>query len=260
MPELGEMVAVVTGSDAKCPFDHRPGKHNKKNVVPPPDTKNNSKTLGTALDAESKKVEDLPIGFQSRNIKYSEAVKFTPHHLIPGNESWPNSQLYKWVDKRKSHVCGDVGYDVNAAMNGVDLPGNSAASSWVDPGFQTRYALHAMVADKKKRQFHDRHPAYSDFVVNALNKIATKLDAKEIPGCGKKNCGGAKKKPFDPPYGLLTRIEGVAHRLEVRLSGDARRWKKPIMTSRFAMIFKNRGMSQDEARRELQTSQFDYGN
>jgi hypothetical protein len=260
MSELGEMVGVVADVDDQwdCPFEHRPMTHDKENFMPPPETKNNAKTLGTNLETESKRVENIPVRFQCHNVKYSEEVQFTPHHIIPGNESWPSSTLFKWVAESEGLICKDIGYDVNAASNGVDLPGHTAASSWTDPSFQERYAFNAIVSDTKKRQFHDRHAAYSDFVVNVLNKIASKLEAKPKPGCGKKHCGGSKAEPFDPPYQLLERLDGVALRLEKKLTGDARRWKAPLFTSRLSLMFCSRGLSQDEARKALETDKFDY--
>lgn len=261
MSELGELVAVAAAvdSDWECPFPHRPKTHDKKNVLPPPKTANNASTLSGALDAESAHVENIDIYFSCRGKHHDLEAQFTAHHLIPGNESWPPSKtkLYKWVDKRKGHIKGDIGYDVNAATNGVDLPGHSAAPSWGDPKFQEAYAFAAMEADTKTRQFHDRHAAYSAFVVNVLNKIAAKIDRRPSPGCGKKDCGGAGKKPWDPPYELNERLAGVAKRLETKLVGTWRKWKKPIMTSRFALMYKD-DLTQAEARGELKTKRFNY--
>jgi hypothetical protein len=261
--ELLEMVNVVVAldNDWKCPFPHSPLTHDKKNTIPPPEKENNAKKLQTALDTEGAHVENIPLRFHLRKKPYSEEAQFTAHHLIPGNETWPpaKTQLYKWVDDREGHIKGDIGYDVNGVRNGVDLPGHTNASGWGDPEFETRFAFGCIIADKKKRQFHDRHPAYSDFVVNTLNKIAEKLDAMvPNPGCGKKNCGGASAKPYDPPYGLLLRLHGVAARLQGKLTGDARRWKAPLFTSRFALMFTDRNLSQDDARDLLATDQFVY--
>jgi hypothetical protein len=256
------MVAVdASVDDWKCPFPHRPMKHDKTNVLPPPTTKNNASTLSSNLDTESKHVENIDIKFRSKGKSFAEEAQFTAHHLIPGNESWPpaKTQLYKWVDKRKNWIKGDIGYDVNSARNGVDLPGHTAAPAWSDPVFQKDYSWACMTADIKDRQFHDRHPAYSDFVVNVLNKIATKLEKFRVDaGCGKDDCGGAGKKKYDPPYALVDRTYGVAARLETRLIGSCRRWKKPVMTSRFALMYKTRGLSQAEARALLKTDQFKY--
>lgn len=260
--ELGELVSVVTAVDEwECPFPHRPREHNQKNVLPPPSTKNNAKKLSANLDEESMHLEPIPIVLPGTKNKGHEA-QFTAHHLIPGNETWPESDLYEWIDKRKKLVQGDIGYDVNAAINGIDLPSSKAISGWGSKSgtFQRDYAFASMAADKKTRQFHDRHPAYSEFVVKVTNKIAAKLEAKEKPGCGKKNCGAGVSKPYAPPYGLLARLVGLGNRLRGYLWGGARNWRKPIMTSRFALMYKNKktGMLQDAARAELKTDQFAY--
>ncbi|HUG40000.1 MAG TPA: AHH domain-containing protein [Longimicrobiales bacterium] len=262
MAELGEMISAAAAVDEwKCPFPHRPVKHDKTNVLPPPKTKNDATKLSNSLDTESKHLENIDISFTCRKKAYDLEAQFTAHHLIPGNESWPASKnrLRKWVDKGEKWIKGDIGYDVNSARNGVDLPGHSAAPSWTDQQFQTAYAFNCMTADRKERQFHDRHPAYSDFVVNVLNKIATKLETfRSQDGCGKEDCGGAGKKKYDPPYGLIDRLNGVAVRLERHLIGTCKRWKKPVMTSRFALMYKNRGLTQAQARAQLRKNQFKY--
>ncbi len=260
MTELLELITTVANIDDrwKCPFEHRPKEHNKKNELYPPPDVNNATKLSAALDTDSKHLENIPIDFTCRNKKYNEEAQFTAHHLIPGNESWPPSktQLYKWVDKREGHIKGDIGYNVNGAENGVDLPGHSAAPSWTDQQFQTKYAFACMEADRKNRQFHDRHPAYSDFVVNVLNKIAAKLDkGTPTPGCGKKNCGGGGEKPYDPPYELNKRLACVAERLESHLVGSWKKWRKPVMTSRFALMYKD-NLTQKEAREQLRVANF----
>jgi hypothetical protein len=263
MTQLGEMVKVAADVDKgwKCPFEHQPAVHNKKNVLPPGPEKNDAGALSDALDDASKHLENIDISFTCKKKDYDLEAQFTAHHHIPGNESWPASktQLKKWVDKRENHIKGDIGYDVNAAYNGVDLPGHTAAPSWSDQQFQTRYAFACMACDTKDRQFHDRHPAYSDFVVQILNKIATKLTAEvKKGGCGKKNCPASGGKKYDPPYRLLGRLIGVAARLEKYLVGDYRKWKKPVMTSRFALMYQNRLLTQPQAREQLRTKQFDY--
>lgn len=255
MTEL--MEGITFGLDAddefECPFDHRPKTHDKKNVLPPPSTQNNATKLSASLAAESAHVENIDIAFTCRSKAHAEEAQFTAHHLVPGNETWPKTRLYKWVDKRKGHIKGDIGYDINGRSNGVDLPGHTAAPAWSDAQYQSAYAFACMESDRKMRQFHDRHPAYSDFVVKSLNKMAEKLERPGMPpGCGKKNCGGGgASKPYDPPYDLIERLAGVALRLERHLVGSSRRWKKPLFTSRFALMYKNRKLSQDEARAEL---------
>jgi len=109
------------------------------------------------------------------------------------------------------------------------------------------------------RQFHDRHPAYSDFVVRVLNKIAAPLDARvnDSAGCGEDDCPGNKaKKPFDPPYNLLARLYTLAGSLQGKLMGSPRSWKMPLMTSRFALMYKVKTMTEDLAREALRKGNF----
>jgi hypothetical protein len=258
--ELGELVAVVVGDAASedCLFGHRPREHKEENVLPPPDTKNNATRLSAALEAQSMHLSVMDVTVADEPAK----VHFSAHHLIPGNETWPKSKLYKWIDKRKGHVCGDIGYDVNECSNGIDLPSHEAVPGWKAclPTYQSDYAFVAMLADGAGRQFHDRHAAYSDFVINTIDKIAAKLEAKDKPGCGKKNCGGSKEKPYDPPYEVKPRLEGVAGRLKQKLVGFAQNWHPPVMTSRFALMLKGRaaGMTQTQARKVLARSAFKY--
>jgi hypothetical protein len=260
--ELLEMVkeAAAVDGEWKCPFPHRPRPHNLTNVLPPPKTENDADKLGKNLEAEYKHKVNMKIEFTCRGKDEEEEVQFTPHHLVPGNETWPKCRLYKWVDKEEGWIKGDIGYDVNSDRNGVDLPGHTKAPSWTDQKYQNAYAFAAMTADTKDRQFHDRHPAYSDFVVNVMNKIATKLEkSRKDDGCGKEDCGGAGKKKYDPPYDILSRLYEVAERLETKLIGSCRKWKKPIMTSRFALMYKERGLTQAQAREQLRKSKFKYG-
>lgn len=264
MTELAEPVHVAFASDDpwSCPFDHKPRKSKEKfNVMPPVDGKetNDSILLGKNLDAQSAGMKVIEIGMRIGNRLRKLDVQYTPHHVIPGNEAWPETKLLKWVDKRDGTIVSDIGYDVNDESNGIDLPGIHGLGDgrWTTAGntFQTRYALAAMACSRPQRQFHDRHNAYSDWVVNVLDAIAAKLegeDGKALPGCGKDGCGGSKKKPFDPPYGLLGRLDGVTRRLKIRLQGDETKWEMPIFTSRFALIYQTGGkLTQDEARQAL---------
>ena len=264
MTELAELVHIGAFGEEKweCPFSHKKDPPpDQPNVMPPVDgkDKNDATKLGNNLDAESAGMEIIQIQCNVGGKAKPFDVQYTPHHLIPGNESWPETKLLRWVDKRDGHVNSDISYDINDASNGVDLPGihGIGSSSWSSksPNFQTQYAFAAMAASSPKRQFHDRHPKYSAYVVNVLDAIAEKLDSKEepsLPGCGKKHCGGSKEKPYDPPVGLLTRLESVARRLEGHLTGSEDNWQMPIFTSRFALMYKEKGgMTQDEARTAL---------
>ena len=109
-----------------------------------------------------------------------------------------------------------------------------------------------MSADGKKRQFHDAHKAYSDLVWNALVKIAEKLDRiVKAKGCGDPKCSASGTKKYDPPYEVKDQLYGVASRLRGNIWGPVSKWRAPIMTSRFALMYKNGGLTQEEAREAL---------
>jgi hypothetical protein len=259
--ELAEPVAIAFASDEEwdCPFSHAKKKPDEvDNVMPPVDgkDKNDADKLGKNLDAEYAGMETIEIGLKMGSVTRKLDVQYTPHHVVPGNETWPDTKLLEWVDKSKGTINGDIGYDVNAANNGIDLPGIHGLSegAWRGDAFQMKYAFAAMASSAPKRQFHDRHNAYSSFVVNALDAIAEKITAKgpdAMPGCSNKNCGGKKEKPYDPPFDLNTRINAVALRLKGKLQGVESTWQLPLFTSRFGLMYKMQPMTQEEARAAL---------
>ncbi len=250
MTELCEAIAFGEfGEDKnKCPFSHKKKKPDEKdNVMPKSWGENDAHKLGTNLSDEYHFKENIEFELWGEDHE----AQYTPHHLIPGNASWPNTKLQKWVEKGVSnHIKYNYGYDVNGQENGVSLPGNNGfkkmtGESWatLHPDNQAEYAIECMKQSSDHRQFHDAHKAYNEFVVNSLDKIAAKLEnkikRKGTPGCGKKNCHGdtRKKKPFEPPLVLLARLKAVALRLEKHLVGNPKGWKMPIYTSRFALMY-----------------------
>jgi hypothetical protein len=259
MTELLEKIAVTLApnDEFECPFDHRSPEHNKKNKIPPA-KRNSSGSLKRALKGESHHLTTINISppFKLKDGSTLDKFGFSPHHLLPGNELWNNKghPLHAWIHKDvENKVKGDIGYINNAKYNGVDLPGHHMFSGWsAAVADQAGYAFAAMQADTKHRQFHDAHKAYSDMVWNALEKISKKLDSmEEKKGCGKKNCPLEKSKPYDPPYLVLEQLKGVARRLKRKVYGDSKDWQAPLMTSRFAQMYKSGGQSQELARQEL---------
>lgn len=246
MTDIGESISIPeVDGPWKCPFDHKGKEEKKENVLPPPDTQNNATKLASNLGEG----QDFEVTIGGKRYD----AKLAAHHILPGNESWPKSDLHKWVNKKKkNHVKGDIGYDVNDAANGVNL-----ADDQHYPGGSMNkedYAYALMKA--KRRQFHDRHPAYSEWVINRLNKIAARLE-KEVSsrggkGCGKANCPleTSPKKPYDPPYNLLGRLYGMASSLKPFLLGSPKRWRMPLMTSRFSAMYKLH-VSEEEAKQRL---------
>lgn len=260
MTEILESIAVSLAfgeGEMKCPFSHEPVKHTQNNKIPP-DHGNSSGTLGRALKAESHHVKTLGLNppFAISTGGTCAKAGFSPHHLIPGNEMWNNKgqPLHAWIHaKVENKVKGDIGYINNAKYNGLDLPSHHMFAGWaVAAADQPGYAFAAMTADPKTRQFHDAHKAYSDMAWKALEKIAAKLDNMvEMKGCGKKHCPAERSKPFDPPYGVLPQLRAVASRLKAKLWGSPDGWQPPIITSRFALLYKEGGRDQEEARKEL---------
>jgi len=267
--ELLESISIdiAFGDDKfECPFSHRPEEHNEKNEVPPA-CSNSSSVLGTSLKTESSRIETikLSVPLTLSNGNKRDTVGFSPHHLIPGNEIWKKKKhpLHAWIQKDvKKKVKGDIGYINNRKHNGVDLPSHHKFSGWsaAKDGDQLAYAIAAMSADTKQRQFHDAHKAYSDMVWKSLEKISTKLDEiVDSKGCGDKNCPGEKSAPYDPPYEVLPQLKRVASRLRDKLTGDPAKWQAPVMTSRFGVLYQSGGKDQEVARQKLSAQRDQMG-
>lgn len=129
-------------------------------------------------------------------------------------------------------LSSDIGYDVNAAENGVWLPGNYAVrpgqygwkKKWgnFSKAFKDEYASRAM--KKANRQFHDAHVSYNNKVLKTLEAIVSKL------GKPKKNCPICDKEyeHTRPPYGLVARLNGVSSKHRGMLLGLSKRTKKCV--------------------------------
>jgi hypothetical protein len=268
--QLGEMVnAVMDDTDDSCLFKHyttAPGPNNYWT--------NSSTQLGTNLATEWAAGTKLYLPHMSVTTiatgpsgKKNYTATYNPHHVLPGEASWPKTKLKRWVDV-SGDVLEDIGYNVNRYYNGIDLPssnemrGNWTADAGRSEDFQARYAFAAMDAESRTRQFHDSHEAYSDFATNVLDKIAAKLDNKEKNGnmgCGNAKCPGEQaKKKYPTPHKVLPRILQSAARLSRYLWGSPRKWRKPIMTSKYSLMYKNRKLTQTDAADQLKTTNFTY--
>ena len=273
MSELLEMVDVAAGADDdKCPFPHY-------EIEQPPDNywPNESTTLKSNLADPENDVElYLPhkeattIGTGPTGRK-NYTMTYNAHHLLPGEASWPHTALKKWMDTEAegSKVRFDIGYDVNCHENGLDLPSSDAMEgNWTTSGagrtenFQRRYAFAAIRVTRPIRQFHDSHEAYSEFAIKVLDKIAAVLDARHHAGdagCGEDDCPGKQGEKYPPPIETVPfRVRGACQRLASALSGSAENWNKPVFTSKFALMYKNRKLTQAAARQQLSPDQFDY--
>ncbi len=281
MTQLGEPVAiaVIDESQWECPFAHdKPGKVKnqlendagklerrvRRGVSTQLWAEEGGKIVAKARQKLAPPVDetvDCPEGsvdVDGGSYPYS----ISAHHLIPGNEALPNSDILKYLESG-AEVWGDVGYDINGAENGIWLPTHSSLSTEMKQGrllpgetaplgyadltaavekaneenavigtFQQRYTYQVM--ERTGRQFHDRHLDYSNEVIGELNKIAAKMTVVAGMHCDK--CKNAKKVngKLPPPHPIVGRLNALSRRLAGHLWGNPLRWKSPYFTSRFA--------------------------
>jgi hypothetical protein len=186
-------------------------------------------------------------------------LQYAPHHLVPGNESLKGSELIVYMGddnaisvfagKKKSRIKDgfSIGYDVNRAANGVWLPSPYALSmknEWpAEPGirvlkrqrgddvaeqtedFKTAYVA-ASISVSGGRQFHMRHKKYSDKVKEILKAMAQRLRLMAKGVCPIAKASAEKK--FDPPVGLVGRLDVLSGNLDRLLTGNV--WRAPIYT------------------------------
>ena len=192
---------------------------------------------------------DVPYGLQ-----------YAPHHLIPGNESLKGSMVVSFLGDAEtitefaggqpSHIKDgfSCGYDVNDAANGVWLPSPYALSmcnEWPsEPGIDvvkkrrgvslastTEAFKHAYVAaciEETGRQFHMRHKEYSTEVQNILNAIGERMCMMVTGTCPLAESSNDGSDKFDPPPGLVARLNVLSSNLNRLLTGT--RWQPPMYT------------------------------
>jgi hypothetical protein len=189
---------------------------------------------------------------------YDYPLQYAPHHLIPGNESLKGSEVLAYMGDdsvikaykppRASEIKKgkSIGYDVNAAQNGVWLPSPYALSNsnqWpsqdgievllkrmgqiaVDEaeGFKSAYVA-ASIEASGHRQFHMRHEGYSNEVKKILNSMADKMDllssvCPEAPD--------PDSDLFNPPPALKAKLNALSTRMSTLLTGPV--WRPPYFT------------------------------
>jgi hypothetical protein len=209
---------------------------------------------------DSKTQPGLKVTLQGKPYDYKVAA----HHLIPGDASLANSDVYndymcKGADMttKAGHtykIRANIGYNVNGNHNGVWLPGNYgiragkgpvAGKSWgdiVEDPDHKDWCFEYMVAcvEKVGGQFHDSHTKYNEAVLNALNKIREGLAAHQD------SCEECKKKAngeIDPPYRLKTRLYLLSTYLKAKLRRQPGSYMVPWFTSdRFRDEMMRKGM------------------
>ncbi|CAE6781648.1 MAG: AHH domain-containing protein [Nitrospira sp.] len=201
--------------------------------------KNDATKLGNALGGKPDALE-ITVG----SGKYTAAV--AAHHLIPGNGSLKQSDLflsekYLWKDGKEK---GNIGYNINAACNGVWLPGNYGVRPWGRDGviFKAKsgsdpkvFAFDAI--EKWGAQFHDAHENYNDFVFDVLNKLYDKLEAQESLWCPEAKKQDKTPAEREPLYVLVSRLNTISSRMSRMLRVPTTNWKRNIYTSRFAFAY-----------------------
>lgn len=243
------VLSIAFGDDpAKCPFPHgsKEEKQKKKNIWV-----HDSSKLGDNLAESAPYLPHLvatKIFVEGKDKPFK--LLYNAHHVLPVNGSWEKAkELKKWIDE-SGKVKDDIGYDVNCSENGIDLPSSNARrGKWKKSKFQNDYAFAAIASTKPPRQFHDSHKPYNAFVARALEKLADKLNAKlqSKKGLGCKSCDPGKEEPYETPMGMLPRINGVAKRIARHLKGSPKKWRVPIMTSKFSLMYKQERLTADAA-------------
>lgn len=185
-------------------------------------------------------------------------VQYAPHHLIPGNESLDGSTLvpymgddnaiseYSGGQSSKIKNGGFIGYDVNSAENGEWLPSPYALSmknDWpaeedvevvkrrkgldlgpVTEAFKAAYVAAAI--ESSGRQFHMRHKAYSEKVQAILEAMAERLRLFSEQGMCPVAKNGEEDGRFEPPHGLVVRLNVLSSNLRRLVVG--RIWRPPM--------------------------------
>ena len=199
---------------------------------PPPDGvvfKNCAAKLGSRLRAAGDSPPEL------------KPYIFAAHHLIPGNASFKKSDLFtsgKYMIQEGNKE-GNIGYDINAAANGVWLPGNYGQADWSMKTESQRSAYAFKVMERKSRQFHDAHVNYNEFISDVLQKIYDKLNAAKdketVLYCPESK--DDETKPKRALKGLVARLNTVSRRMSGFLTGNVSAWRQNIYTSRFAPMY-----------------------
>lgn len=180
-------------------------------------------------------------------------LQYGAHHLIPGNESLKGSAIVSFMgddttiesykEGQPSYVDGSVDYDVNDAANGVWLPSPYALSNTFEwPAIEAikviKKRLGAVIAGETEdfkeayvaeaihvsgdRQFHTRHQDYSNKVREILGVVAAKMKLVACP------VNGSKNGKFDPPMGLVERLNVLSENMREFLIGPV--WRSPLFT------------------------------
>jgi hypothetical protein len=100
------------------------------------------------------------------------------------------------------------------------------------------YLLYTISAMRQTtRQYHDAHPAYSTFVLECLNAIATELNEFAYEGACKQCPKRQASDKLPPPYRLVVRLNDLSSRFRNYLVGLPSGWVPNIYTSAMSVEF-----------------------
>jgi hypothetical protein len=227
--------------------DGSPGKDGTWNVLGGDPPRYEAIQVDTTRAAE--RGDTSMVKIRGRNYPYTVAA----HHLIPGNASLYESQLFKSYMRRGGKMEADtpdgtltfevshnIGYNVNGSHNGVWLPGSYAIEAGGShPGGVAWSVLNspagnigwcydymAAVAKKAKGQFHDTHKFYNENALEVLEKQTVRLMNHQVK-C--RDCRGAKKVP--PPYEIKAKLYRLSEYFRTQTLAPPSGWKLPWVTS-----------------------------
>lgn len=200
---------------------------------------NSGKKLGQSLGGKDD--TRIKVTYSASSTAKDEPLQWAPHHLIPGNASLKGSNIVPYLGDDtviKKYGSGSkikkgqtVGYNVNAAENGVWLPSPYALSmkgKWpTNPADKLAYVEAAIDQNGGNSQFHMCHTQYSLKVQTILDTLADKLEMLTDSGaCDKAD--GKKDDKFDAPQALVARLHGISGQMRRFLTGPV--WRAPLFT------------------------------
>ncbi len=233
-------VEIGLGGDASCPFCKETSNQGRTN-----DFSNSSTKLGGALEDEPNWVLDVPHPMAGGYIP--NRLRTNAHHLIPADASFnPHPRIKRLLDVADGDIIENVGYGVNHENNGVWLPSypedyqatqvKAVPITWgqmtTDYG-DMQHRITVLAMRHTKRQFHDSHEPYSNFVSKCLDKICEKVTTV----AGKHECKTpieVMKIPWQAPFALCGRLDALSDRLKTLLTCFPRQWRDPVFTSAHA--------------------------
>jgi hypothetical protein len=292
--DVGESVAVAMEAALRCPMEHaEPVKITSQPAIKVKDVevlKSNMEkgksTILFGLDGTGKVVDKglqqlcdpcpspadeirakdpLPIKLGNQQLPLSMAA----HHIIPGEDALPKSDIKKYVWKSEKVIFSDIGYHVDGSENGVWLPTHQALSAGMgkaatikvpsgddptklahyyyaelsnwgpnEPGTSFIFAYTQMAMNLTNGQFHDTHKEYSKKIIEMLNGLHTWISEASGDNCNDCKTSKSPDGKLPPPHMLVFRLNALARQVRGWLVGPPENWRAPYFTSDYAQQYK----------------------